>query len=269
MFSCDLFFRWTMLSGRVILFLGLVNLVSCRWQPGSASLTAYREGPIRATVSPDSLVAWPFTRMEGYTTAQEILPFLQGEKLAAAPTGGWAGQDTVGKYYAFDTPDHVLFCRQEDDDVVLLELKNKNGYIHLENIGRYPHGNYDCCWEGYDGFVKYGEIFGLKICATGSAYCGSWLFLFKDLGSVYNEGGIQLSSRSGYGNDMAHVCTSSVKKVPEGLAVTYRCREEKRKREIWRPRSKETSYSVLYRHTPTGWKTDDSARARIEKGLKY
>ena len=93
--------------------------------------------------------------------------------------------DTIGKYYKVGSTGNYFACLIDYSDKyafethLLLELSPNGNLLKSE---RYIHGNYPCCWDNYySGFGKMGNYFYIETCATGSGFCASELYLFKNI----------------------------------------------------------------------------------------
>jgi hypothetical protein len=91
--------------------------------------------------------------------------------------------DTIGKYYRIENSNNFMMClidhgsKYDFETHLVIEVTSNGELIKSE---RFFHGNHPCCWNNYyDGFSKYGDFFGIKICGTGSGHCSSRLYLFK------------------------------------------------------------------------------------------
>ena len=94
--------------------------------------------------------------------------------------------DTIGKYYRMENNNYIMclidYGSQKEywfETHIVMEIGAKGELVKSE---RFFHGNYPCCWNNaYEGFSKYGNFFGIQICGTGSGFCSSDLYLFKEI----------------------------------------------------------------------------------------
>jgi hypothetical protein len=135
---------------------------------------------------------WFFDEDSGYVTKEQFLPFLQAKELTDTTpkepyNGPWhyvGKTDTIGKYYKLDSENVILCAINHTSDFEthkIMQLSRLgNDEIGLVKSEEYLHGNYSCCWNGFDGFNKKGDFFSLKLCGTGSGFCSADLYFFKD-----------------------------------------------------------------------------------------
>lgn len=92
--------------------------------------------------------------------------------------------DTLGKFYKKEnSANYILFLKDLLNETspcqFILEVDAKGEIIKSE---RYTNGFYLCCWDSnFDGFGKINDYFYLKSCGTGSAFCATQLYVFKDV----------------------------------------------------------------------------------------
>lgn len=135
----------------------------------------------------------------GFVTKKMGLSFLLSNNLTDTSEFFWnqiVESDTIAKYYQIIDNGNYIYCTIELSKEysfrtnLLIELTKEGEIVRIE---RFFHGNNPCCWKNYyEGFHKYGEYFGIKICGTGSGYCASYLFLFKDIISQDSQKAIPL-----------------------------------------------------------------------------
>ena len=93
--------------------------------------------------------------------------------------------DTIGKYYKkINSQNYILYL----NDITNTKLSPSQFIIELDSKGkimkseRYVNGFYLCCWNNkFDGFGKINDYFYLKNCGTGSAFCSTQLYFFKEV----------------------------------------------------------------------------------------
>jgi hypothetical protein len=94
--------------------------------------------------------------------------------------------DTLGKYYLSAESDHYLMCLVDYGKTdgwethVLSEYEKGNDNWKLIAKERYSHGNYPSCWPNiFDGFKKYGNLFSISNCGTGSCFSSTHMQFFN------------------------------------------------------------------------------------------
>lgn len=90
--------------------------------------------------------------------------------------------DTIGKYYKKENS-YILCLENLADTIrtsqIIAEIDSK-GIIKKSEI--YGGPMYNCCWKNKaDGFGKVKNYFYLKSCGTGSAFCATELYFFKEI----------------------------------------------------------------------------------------
>jgi len=129
-----------------------------------------------------------FSKDSGFIKKNEGLRILLSDSLTDTVNTNWRWidkNDTIGNYYKDKTSGDYFVCIIDIQGTFethwILEIKPDGSIIKSE---RYRHGNYGCCWNNYyEGFKKYGDYFGIKICGTGSGFCSSDLYIFKEIRS--------------------------------------------------------------------------------------
>ena len=124
----------------------------------------------------------------GYIIKKDGLPFLLASKLMDTIGYSWENpkeNDTIAKYYKVKQTGNYIICfidfvvKDNNPKVILIELKQDGTILKTERFGQ---GFYACCWDDlFEGFVKYGDYFCLKICGEGTGYCSSNIYLFKNI----------------------------------------------------------------------------------------
>lgn len=133
----------------------------------------------------------------GYIVKKKGLDFLLSSSLTDTLNSNWnqtKDNDTIGKYYKDYTSNNYFIClidltkKYSFETHLLIEI-NENGKILKKE--RFFHGNYPCCWKNYyEGFSKHDEYFCMKTCGTGSGYCASYFYLFKEILPQENQNSI-------------------------------------------------------------------------------
>lgn len=128
----------------------------------------------------------------GYITKRAGIDILDQVKMSRK-TDEWfeyiKDVDTIGKYIKSKETGNYILCildlqhKFEVETHVLIELKcMKNNTYKLVAKERYFHGNYSCCWTNYfSGFNQIGNYFMFDVCGTGSGFCGTKTYYFKNV----------------------------------------------------------------------------------------
>jgi hypothetical protein len=124
----------------------------------------------------------------GYILKKNGLRFLVSVGIANTANSFWSNvksNDTIGKYYYVKRSNSFYICLIDLSSFypfvthLLLEVDTMGKILKQES---FLHGNNPCCWDNdFEGFNKYGDYFGLKTCGSGSGYCSSYLYLFKEI----------------------------------------------------------------------------------------
>ncbi len=139
-----------------------------------------------------------FSSDSGFVTKQEGVRFLLSVIPADTSRSFWkhvTDSDTIGRYYQQHGSGHYVLCLADYSGVydfethLLFEVKADGTVLKAE---RYYHGNYPCCWNNaYEGFYKMGDFFVMTVCGTGSGYCGSEVYVFRELISQSKQNSIR------------------------------------------------------------------------------
>ncbi len=93
--------------------------------------------------------------------------------------------DTIGKYYKKENSQNYYLFLNDILNVkfgpsqFILEVDAEGNVIRSE---RFTNGFYLCCWNNkYEGFGKLKDYYFIKNCGTGSGFCSSNIYLFKEI----------------------------------------------------------------------------------------
>ena len=120
---------------------------------------------------------------QGYITSAMVQALFGGgqitDEFPAIP-------DTLGRFYKDPHSGLITGCIQvfmpahDFEYHVLFNATVYNGRLQITETCRLLHGNYSCCWNNaYDGFTKEGDLFCVKQCTTGSAFCSGNRIFFR------------------------------------------------------------------------------------------
>ncbi|RBL89986.1 hypothetical protein [Chitinophaga flava] len=204
-----------------------------------------------------------FTQDSGFIRKKDVLNFLKYNHLTDTTASGWRfypDSDTLGRYYR--QPDgNFIAClldagSESFETHLLMEVRPNDSIIKAE---RFIHWNYLCCWNNrYEGFVKCGDYYCLKICETGSGYCGTHVYIFKNVQPQDSLSGILGGYRASFGG---WECTRYITSQPairgDSLLMRYKLEEVNPDDSIPQPESV-TSFEVLFLHKENKWIPVDS-----------
>ena len=210
-----------------------------------------------------------FSGDSGYIRAAEGLPALRAAGLTDTlhPYNGFQSTDTVGKYYRIPERAGYLVCASQlshDEGHTLAEIGTDGRVVRAEP---FYHGNYACCWTGYrEGFRKYGDFFGLKICGTGSGHCADYLFLFQEVIPQAPQYGILMAYTSAIGpNGIRESLSGTLSLHQDSLKVHYLLSFRQRRPNGNPGKTCKEPFDLWYRWNRDGWHASDSARlARLD-----
>jgi hypothetical protein len=158
-----------------------------------------------------------FSSDSGYVIKKDGLHFLLSVMLTDTTNSFWAQAkeiDTIGKYYRNTESGTYFVClidlsnKFDFETHLLLEIK-VDGTV-IKSV-RYFHGNYSCCWNNYyEGFYKRNNYFVMTTCGTGSGYCKSEIYIFKEIVPQNTQKSISISYWSSDGEDKYSLNLSSV-----------------------------------------------------------
>lgn len=92
--------------------------------------------------------------------------------------------DTIGKYYNKENSDHYIMClidffgEKSFEDYIIIEINAKGELLKSE---KFSPKRYRCWTDAYDGFSKYNDFFGIKVCIGGPGWSYTDLYLFKEI----------------------------------------------------------------------------------------
>jgi hypothetical protein len=139
--------------------------------------------------------------------------------------------DTIGKFYKKENSENYYACLTDIINAkyypshFILEL-NANGEILKKE--RYINGFYLCCWKNeFEGFTKLNDFYIFKTCSTGSGFCSSEIYVFKEITSQENLNPILLNMSLGmcepYKNKfLSCKLTSRIEAKPNSLVLHYK-----------------------------------------------
>ncbi|AWH85383.1 hypothetical protein HYN59_09775 [Flavobacterium album] len=171
--------------------------------------------------------------------------------------------DTIGKYYRMDNGKYIaLLCdiiHPDRNMFTLLEINDKGEVLQAEP---YYAGMHQCCWERhYEGLKKYpGGYFGTKSCGTGSGFCSSYLYLFKDFSPQGN--GISTYIYSGWciGGEISCHLTSDMEIKNDTVTMHYTMEHLKERRNGKYKTVFSEKFDVKYVEREQGWVALDSTK---------
>jgi hypothetical protein len=171
--------------------------------------------------------------------------------------------DTIGKYYRMDNGNYLAFLRDiihpDRNIFTLLEINNKGNVLRAEP---YYAGMHQCCWDKhYEGLKKYpGGYFGTESCGTGSGYCSSDIYLFKN----FSEQGHGICSYvySGWcvGGEIACQLTSDIDIKNDTVTMHYTMEHLKEKRNGKYKTVSSEKFDIKYVEREQGWVALDSTK---------
>jgi hypothetical protein len=169
-----------------------------------------------------------FSNDSGYVVKKNGLPFLLSIMMTDTINSFWSHakeNDTIGKYYRNTESGTYFIClidlssKFDFETHLLLEIKADGTVIKNE---RYFHGNYSCCWNNYyEGFYKRNNFFVMTTCGTGSGYCGSQIYIFKEIIPQNSQKSISKSYWSSNGEDKYSLNLSSAIEWKEDCLLVH------------------------------------------------
>lgn len=204
----------------------------------------------------------------GFINKKVGLPFLLSNNLTDTTESYWNQVndfDTIAKYYKITETGHYYYCsidlsgKDPFETNLLIELTSDGEIIKSET---FLHGNYPCCWGNYyDGFNKYGEFYGIDICGTGSGYCATYLFLFKNLIAQDSQKLIPVKYWSLFGlGGQSQSFSSSMEIDKEVIIMHYRLDDVELDDSLIFNIKKSREFDVKYSFIKGIWTTNDTAK---------
>jgi hypothetical protein len=198
----------------------VIFFAACKLKPQPISLQPFNIPGYGAVFKGDT----------GFLIKRTALPYLLTVKLIDTTIADWsytADNDTIGKYYQLDKDSGYLACilnysRDGGEHLSLFEI-DPGGFV--KKTFPYYYGTSHCCWSlVFDGFGRLGNYFFIRTCGTGTAFCGSELYLFKTAQSQDNQ--YPIFEWNWMGSDAAdptiHQVLSVVDVKGDSVAVYYK-----------------------------------------------
>lgn len=139
-------------------------------------------------------------------------------------------RDIIGRYYTNRESGLITGCYMitppEDpfEQHMLFEARIENGRFRILHTYRLLHGNYSCCWSNmYDGFRRIGDLFFVRYCTTGSAFCAGHTMFFRRVADLQEVNGVVSEMYSGEEEDMVTV-SSRLQRRGDTLFMHYNWR---------------------------------------------
>lgn len=204
----------------------------------------------------------------GFVIKKNGLPFLLATSLTDTTDSFWnqaKDNDTIGKYYKVRETGSYFYCsidltkKYTFETHLLIEINPVGEILKSE---RYFHGNYPCCWDNYyEGFNKFGDYFGLKTCGTGSGYCASYLYLFKDILPQEKQNSIPQSYWSSLGaGGLSQSFSSEMEFKKDKLVLHYKLEDGELDDSSNFKIKKTKTFDVNYVFKNNKWTTNDSSK---------
>ncbi|SEW26938.1 hypothetical protein [Chitinophaga arvensicola] len=172
-------------------------------------------------------------------------------------------QDTIGRYFKMDdSPDYICcimdrFRKDAFEANWLLEISPAGRIVKK---ARFLHFNYPCCWKNaYEGFKRFGNYYGFIQCNTGSGYCASYVYLFKEITSQEEQARILLAYNFEGFESTEHL-TSSIDIKNDTVTVSYQLRNEIPEALTDEIVEEKTRFEVQYRLAGKKWYAIDSSQ---------
>jgi hypothetical protein len=92
------------------------------------------------------------------------------------------------KYYRDEKQNVFVGCISNyyGTQCTFFEISLIKGEINNKSFFKFSHGNANCCTSENNNFLKFSTIYTFEGCETGSGYCGTRLYFFKNIDD-YNE----------------------------------------------------------------------------------
>lgn len=169
----------------------------------------------------------------GFILKKDGLRFLLSVAITDTSNSYWTSvkdNDTIAKFYKVKQTGNFLVCTIDltkkyfFETHLLLEIKADGTILKNE---RFLHSNYPCCWDNcYEGFNKSGGFFCIKTCGTGSGYCGTHIYLFKEIKPQDKQNSIVESYRSSFSRDgISQNLSSTIEWHNDYLIMHYKLEE--------------------------------------------
>lgn len=210
-----------------------------------------------------------FTGDSGVITENMVLPaLLEEEALDTVVERRKVFTDTVriGKYYKTSNGNYMACITTAGlfEYLLLFEVTPAGEIVALQP---YFHGNYACCYRGeLDGFGRVADYFYIKTCGTGTAYCSSELYMFREVRPQDDTGSITASRWVGYTGEEGGYkdLTSTMEIKDDSIIMHYRAVEGIQKVNYNKVK-KSRRFEITYISVNGSWQaTDTTALYRNE-----
>jgi hypothetical protein len=207
----------------------------------------------------------------GFILKKDGLRFLLSVAITDTSGSGWSqakDNDTIGRFYKVKQTGNFFVCtidlskRNSFETHLLLEIKADGTVLKNE---RFFHGNYSCCWHNYyEGFNKIGDFFCIKTCVTGSGYCGTHIYIFKEIKPQEKQNSIVQSYWSSFSGDgLSQNLNSTIEWNNDYLLMHYELEKGKFDEKYTNFRVKRTDkFDVKYILKNAIWIATDSTKLR-------
>ncbi len=204
----------------------------------------------------------------GFVIKKNGLSFLLANALTDTTDSFWnqlKDSDTIGKYYKVRETNNYFYCtidltrKYTFETHLLIEINTIGDILKSE---RFFHGNYLCCWDNYyEGFKKYGDYFGIETCGTGSGYCASYLYLFKNILPQEKQNSIPQSYWSSLGaGGLSQRFSSEMKFKKDKLVLYYKIEYGELDDSSNFNIKKTKTFDIEYLLKNNKWTTNDSSK---------
>jgi hypothetical protein len=225
-------------------------LAACTWKPQPKFLRIFNTPGYGAVFKEDT----------GFIIKRTALPYLLAAKLIDTTMADWSDtpdNDTIGKYYQLNKDSGYLACilnyTKDGNEYLLLFETDTTGSV--KKTFPYYYGTSHCCWAAaFDGFGRLGNYFFVRTCETGTAFCGSDLYLFKTAQSQEQQ--YPIFEWNWIGSDAAdptiHEILSVLEAAGDDINVYYKVI-------AGAARTRVDSFDVKYRMVNNIWVANDSS----------
>ena len=210
----------------------------------------------------------------GYLTKSEGITILDKIKMSEKTDKGWdiiKENDTIGKYFKSKETGNYIIClidvqnKIEFETHVLIELKHiEKKLFNVVAKERYSHGNYTCCWSNnFSGFNQMENYFTFDYCGTGSEFCGSRTYYFKN---VLPQDKLKNIPDNYSSSDGTSITTLTSTKHIKNDILTYNYRNENFEiigEDNMVTKSVDT-FSIVYKLKNNIWVCDDEKLERLQ-----
>ncbi len=173
--------------------------------------------------------------------------------------------DTIGKFYRHHNGNYIVCTK----NIILVDQIEVHFVMEVEPDGNilrnefFYDGMHLCCWDNMrDGFIRKDNYYFLKECGTGSGYCSTELYIFKELVSKDSLKPLNINYFMAPGiDDRAYQLQSDYTLHHNTLTVHYVLEKLKDTKRGYKVRNRK-KFTIEYLEKQGNWTATDSTKLK-------